>query len=410
MGQQLGLLVTVVVAIILGVVIWLAPSPSSAGGHRGSQRGLTAAVKPARVIPVAPATTTTTSIPSARVGPAGRPSDKLGLSLINTIGGPISPKSVAASGAGLVFAQNMMYRHSVSVYSSAGRLVRTIPDTVDLTQLGFSGHPGLSKGAPVEAAFTPDARYVYVSNYSMYGAGFGPEGNDGCTPASARAAGDTDSYIYRINTTSLTIDQAIRVGLVPKFLAVSPDDRYVLVANWCSYDLSIVDIASAKEVVRLPMGAYPRGLAISPDSTTAYVAIMGGNSVIKVNLASLAETGSFYVGPNPRHLVLDPSGRYLYVSLNGSGTAVKVDLTSERVVRSAYTGSDERSLAMSADGLSLYVVNYLSNTVTKLRAADMAVLQTVPTGVHPIGVTYDRKTGDVWVAVYSGQLLVFADR
>jgi YVTN family beta-propeller protein len=65
---------------------------------------------------------------------------------------------------------------------------------------------------------------------------------------------------------------------------------------------------------------------------------------------------------------------------------------------------------MSADGLSLYVVNYLSNTVTKLRAADMAVLQTVPTGVHPIGVTYDRKTGDVWVAVYSGQLLVFADR
>ena len=332
------------------------------------------------------------------------------MALIQTIGGPISPKSVAASGAGLVFAQNMMYRHTVTVYSSAGALVGTIPDTVDLSQFGYPGHPGLSKGAPVEAAFTPDARYAYVSNYSMYGAGFGPEGSDTCTPASARAAGDTNSYVYRIDTSALAIDQAIEVGLVPKFLAVSPDDKYLLVANWCSYDVSIVDIASAKEVARLPLGAYPRGLAISPDSFTGYVALMGGGTVVKVSLATLTKTGTFYVGSNPRHLVLDPSGRYLYVSLNGSGTAVKVDLTTDRVVGSVRTGADERSMAISADGLSLYVVNYLSNTVTKLRAADMAVLQTVTTGVHPIGITYDRRTGNVWVAVYSGEILVFADR
>jgi hypothetical protein len=30
--------------------------------------------------------------------------------------------------------------------------------------------------------------------------------------------------------------------------------------------------------------------------------------------------------------------------------------------------------------------------------------------VHPIGITYDATTGDVWVAVYSGQILVLADR
>jgi YVTN family beta-propeller protein len=67
-------------------------------------------------------------------------------------------------------------------------------------------------------------------------------------------------------------------------------------------------------------------------------------------------------------------------------------------------------MAISADGRSLYVVNYLSNTVTKLRASDLAVLQTIPTGVHPIGITYDRTTGNVWVAVYSGQILLFEDR
>jgi hypothetical protein len=40
---------------------------------------------------------------------------------------------------------------------------------------------------PVDIA----VKYAYVSNYSVYGAGMGPEGKDTCTPASARAAGAT---------------------------------------------------------------------------------------------------------------------------------------------------------------------------------------------------------------------------
>jgi YVTN family beta-propeller protein len=71
---------------------------------------------------------------------------------------------------------------------------------------------------------------------------------------------------------------------------------------------------------------------------------------------------------------------------------------------------DCRSLAISTDGTALYVVNYDSNTITKLRASDLSVLQTIATGVNPIGITYDATTGDVWVAVYTGQILVFADR
>jgi YVTN family beta-propeller protein len=342
--------------------------------------------------------------------PPGPPSDQRHLVLLKTIAGHISPKSVDASDTGLVFAQNMMYTHTVTVYNSSGKLMKTIPDTVQMSRFGFPGHPGITHGAPVEAAFTPNAKYVYVSNYSMYGSGFGPEGSDTCTPASAQAAGDTDSYVYRINVSTLAIDQVIKVGLVPKYVAVTPNGRYLLVSNWCSYDLSVVDIAKAKEVARLPMGAYPRGLAVSPDSKTAYVAIMGSDEVVKVNLTTLKVEGSFVVGDNPRHLVMSPNGRYLYVSLNGPGDVVKVNLADDHVIATAHTGVEDRSLAISTDGRSLYVVNYDSNTITKLRASDLHVLQTFPTGVHPIGITYDATTGDVWVAVYSGQILVLGDR
>jgi YVTN family beta-propeller protein len=304
----------------------------------------------------------------------------------------------------------MMYRHTMTVYNSAGTLVKTIPDTVTLADFGIAGHPGPVQGAPVEAVFSPGSRDVYVSNYSMYGSGMGPEGNDTCTPASSRAVGDTNSYVYRVNTASLAIDQVIEVGLVPKYVAVTPDDKYLLVSNWCSFDLSVVDIAQAKEIARLPMGAYPRGIAVSPDSSTAYVAIMGGSQVVTVDLHTVSRTGAFYVGSNPRHVVMDPAGRYLYVSLNGAGEVVKADLTTQRVVGTVHTGEDCRSLAVSSDGTALYVVNYLSDTVTKLRAADLSIIQTMPTGVHPVGITYDPATDNIWVAVYSGQLLIFTDR
>lgn len=374
-----------------------AASTRGGGRHRGS-----AGAKGAR-------SAQPTASPFKHV-PPGPPSDQRHLVLLKTIAGHISPKSVDASDTGLVFAQNMMYTHTVTVYNSSGKLVKTIPDTVQMSRFGFPGHPGITHGAPVEAAFTPNAKYVYVSNYSMYGSGFGPEGSDTCTPASAQAAGDTDSYVYRINVSKLAIDQVIKVGLVPKYVAVTPNGRYLLVSNWCSYDLSVVDIAKAKEVARLPMGAYPRGLAVSPDSKTAYVAIMGSDEVVKVNLATLKVEGSFVVGDNPRHLVMSPNGRYLYVSLNGPGDVVKVNLADDHVIATVHTGVEDRSLAISTDGRSLYVVNYDSNTITKLRASDLHVLQTFPTGVHPIGITYDATTGDVWVAVYSGQILVLGDR
>ncbi len=397
-----GVVGAALVALLAGlvIVVWPSSAPRRATGARPPAASVSARRS---------SSTTTTTSPFRRI-PPGPPSDQRRLTLIDTIGGDISPKSVDASDTGFVFAQNMMYRHTVTVYDSSGGLVKTIPDTVDMSSFGIPGHPGVTHGAPVEAAFTPDSRYVYVSNYSMYGTGFGPEGSDTCTPASAKAAGDTDSFVYRIDTRTMAIDQVIQVGLVPKYLAVSPDGKWLVVSNWCSYDVSIVNTATASQVSRFFVGAYPRGIAISPDSQTAYVAIMGGDDVVTINLQTQQKAGEFVVGENPRHLVMSPDGQFLYVTLNGPGRAVKVSLADDKVVASTYTGQDERSMAISTDGLSLYVVNYLSDTVTKLRTSDMSVLQTVSTGVHPVGITYDATKGDVWVAVYTGQLLVFADR
>jgi YVTN family beta-propeller protein len=321
------------------------------------------------------------------------------------ITGDISPKSVVASGTGLVFAQNMMYKHTVTVYGTDGALVKTIPDEVDLAAFGIPDHPGTAKGAPVEAAFAPDRKHAYVSNYSMYGAGFGPEGQDNCTASSPVDA----SFVYRINVKSLEIDAVIPVGEVPKALTVSPDGTKLLVSNWCSYDVSVIDTETNAELARVPLAAYPRGVVVDPTSTTAYVAVMGANEVATIDLASFAVGWIGGVGSAPRHLVMDPSGAFLYATTNGDGHVAKIDLQTGAVVARTATGQEPRTMDIAADGQSLYVVNYTSNTVSKLATDDLRVLQTVDTPSHPIGIAYEPGTSTVWVACYSGEILVYRD-
>jgi YVTN family beta-propeller protein len=334
-----------------------------------------------------------------------RPSDLARLKLRAVIGGRISPKSVASSGTGYVTAQNMMYRHTITVYDARRlKLVKTISDAVRLSRLGYPQFHGVARGAPVEAAFSPDGRYAYVSNYSMYGSGFGPEGSDSCTPSS----GYDRSFVYRVDMQRLEIDKAYRVGEVPKVVAVTPDGHYVLVSNWCSWDISVVSTWSNRMVRRIPIGPYPRGIAIAPDGGAAWVAVMGGTELVRIDLRRWT-TRRVRVGLGPRAVAFDPHGRYVYVSLNAEGRVAKLD-TWHGVVRARVsTGSAPRSVALAADGKALYVVNYESGTVTKLRTSDMHTLQTVPACFHPIGITYDRATRRVWVACYTGSIRVYND-
>jgi YVTN family beta-propeller protein len=398
-----------VVASVLigGALVWATRGggeSSATGSGRDEPSGSTTTASTSST--TAPTTTTTTTAPPLP------PTAGLRLQKVRTIvateqTGPLSPKSIVASGTGVVYAQNMIYNHTVTAFDADGNFLATIPDSVDLSRYGITGFPpGTVRGGPVELAFSADRTKAYTSNYSMYGPGFGHQGDDACSPSS----GIDPSFVYRIDVATHRIDQVIQVGSVPKYVATTPDGRYVLVTNWCSYDLSVIDVAAGREVQRLPMGAYPRGIAVSPDSRRAYVAIMGGREIKVVDLATLG-VGTFAdAGRGPRHIVTSPDGAFLYVTLNKEGRIVKIDARTGAVVASVATGSAPRSMDISVDGQSLYVVNYESSTVSKVTTADMAEVQELPTAHHPIGITYDRGTGRVWVACYGGEIEIFDDR
>ena len=327
---------------------------------------------------------------------------------------------MAASGTGLYFAQNMMYWHTISVFDSDKQLLATLPDTVDLKAFGYEVPVGVYRGAPVEAAFNSDGSYAFVANYRMYGPGYDPNaGSDSCEKDRGQ-----DSFVYRIDAHTLEIDRLYPVGPVPKFLAVTPDDRLLLVSNWCGFDVSVIDLQTHETRTEIEVGRHPRGIAVTSDSAIAYVAVMGSTNIAVIDLSVVSssvtkpgaegEVGALSylrdVGRSPRHLVLSPDDEILYVSLNGDDAIVALDADTGEELQRAHTGRRPRSMDISDDGTALYVVNYESNTMTKVRTSDFSELQSFDTAKHPIGITYDSFSEEVWVSAYSGVIHVYAER
>jgi len=326
---------------------------------------------------------------------------------LKVIEGKISPKSIVHSGKGVFFAQNIMYRHTITVYNRSFQLLKTISDKVELKKFGFSEYGGVYHGAPVECAFSSSGKYAWVSNYNMSGGESDEFIKPGCDNCNAKGVYDS-SFVYKINADNLEIEAVVKVGAVPKYLAVTPNNKYLLVTNWSSGDLSIVDLNKEKEIKRIRIGTYPRGIVINQESSIAYVAIMGSSKIAKVDLNSFTKTYIEDVGRSPRHLCLSPDGKILYASMNGEGKIAKISLI-DNSIEKLKTGSLPRSMEMSKDGKFLYVVNYGSDKLSKVSTESMQVVTSIKTNDKPIGITIDEKMNNVWVACYEGSLMVFHD-
>ena len=112
-----------VLGALVPVALWLRPESARRVGDSLDSASSTTVPASSTTVDVA---ATTTTVPSGRPvpGPAaadGKRSDER--RLVNQFvveNADLQPKSVVASGNGLFFAQNMMYRHNVMVFDRGG--------------------------------------------------------------------------------------------------------------------------------------------------------------------------------------------------------------------------------------------------------------------------------------------------
>jgi YVTN family beta-propeller protein len=78
--------------------------------------------------------------------------------------------------------------------------------------------------------------------------------------------------VYVLSTETLATVQVIRVHECPKTIAFSPDEAWLYVANYCTHDVSVVDMATmGVRTTAIPRIEQPSGLAVSPDGTRVWI-------------------------------------------------------------------------------------------------------------------------------------------
>lgn len=206
--------------------------------------------------------------------------------------------------------------------------------------------------------------------------------------------------------------------------------------------LSKVDLATGKEVLRLPSCTNPHELATSPDGQHVALACYGGTSVDIFRTDTLARVASIELGTNARPhgivwhangdlyataegrksifwlrsplaetrelfefgtgkegshmLAVSPDARTAWTTDLGSRTVTRIDLRTRRAPLSVTVGEEPEGIALSPDGQTLWVSARGSNQAFALDPQTMEVRHTIATGRFPLRIAI-RPQGDVAV-------------
>ncbi len=209
----------------------------------------------------------------------------------------------------------------------------------------------------------------------------------------------------------------IKTGKTPKVISRTADNKYLLVSNWHSYNVSVLEMNEyeypyGKVISTIPVSSIPRGVVVDEKNNRSYVAIMGGASIAVLNNTVWMKETDMAVESNPRHLVMDTSG-HLFVSYNKLAKVACLDALTGRTLFTAPTHAQPRTIVLSKNYKFLFVTCYNSDYVEvfKVNENGFEKVISLPCKGHPVGVDIfeDNDKLEAWVCSYSnGSINIFS--
>ena len=190
--------------------------------------------------------------------------------------------------------------HMLYVFPSLRRIVTTNVSSGTVTILekidGPAGMPPPPAGMP-RMPSPPGGDW----NETVIPVGHGSEGFD-VTPNGKEVwvANAQDGTISIVNLAEKKVTATLDAN-VPRAnrLKITPDGKLALVSMLTGPDLVILDVATHKEVKRLPIGHGSAGVLVQPDGARAYVSCGPDNYVAVIDLKTLTVVGHIDAGGEP---------------------------------------------------------------------------------------------------------------
>jgi len=171
-----------------------------------------------------------------------------------------------------------------------------------------------------------------------------------------------------------TVIATINTGITPAGIAVTPDSRFIYVANNNNYGLSGEDSVSVLDTttnllahtITDPSFNQPYTVTMSPDGTKAYVTNSNGTTISIINTFTNSVVGTITGLNGPSGLVINPTTNIGYVNNYGTGnnsgtgtTISTIDLNNNTITGQINVGLAPSALAISPHGEFVYVTNYV---------------------------------------------------
>jgi len=229
--------------------------------------------------------------------------------------------------------------------------------------------------APGLARVSPDGATVVVSNRS-------------------------DNTVSLIDARLLRVRATLPVCQHPEDIVILPDSSKAFVACSGSSQVASIALASDKKsggptsdrvLALLDVGRTPVSLALKPDGGELMVCDFDSDSISVIETGNDEVGSSALVGQHPAHAVVTLDNTRLYASNFGSNSIAVYDIDLGRRIATVAVGSRPDGLALSQDQQYVLVLDTQSGDVTviqkrnprKLEPTEYSLLTMIPVGVQP---------------------------
>lgn len=212
------------------------------------------------------------------------------------------------------------------------------------------------------------------------------------TPSSSPiAVTPNDRYVWVANPDKNTVTEfdvdgdanrkvvEVGVGEEPTHVAIAPSGRWIWVANTVSGTVSVIDAVDPQNPTvfeNITVGTEPFGMAITPNGKFVYVANARSNDVTVIEAATYKIITTIKdVGPEPRGIVITNDG--------------DEDDSDEKVYVTQFLGTDRRNVVIGADDYKEGRVTVLS-TETHSKVNEIALAPMADTGFRSNGSALER--------------------
>ncbi len=207
------------------------------------------------------------------------------------------------------------------------------------------------------------------------------------------------------------------VGIGPHEVAVSPDGRQAVVANYGGAvpgsSLSVIDLVAERPVRTVDLGAAarPHGIVFDADGAHLWVTAEERKSLLRVRLADGAVVQEVPTPQPVGHMVVRGANGALYVSHIGGGGVTPVLPDGDAWAAASFipTGKGAEGIALSPDGRRLWVGHREDHNVVVLDTGTLQPRATLAAPGFPIRVQFTPDGRTALVSCAQAGVLRFYD-